>query len=204
MAKVLILTAVTMEARAVRRAGLAATVVGIGAKRLADVTVPRGTTHVVMAGVGGAIDPSLVVGDLVVDGADVPGVRRGSIHTVDRIIATAADKADLFATTGAAAVDMEQATVCRWTSLPVIGVRAISDAATDAIDPIVVRFVTDVGRPRPGVIAATLLRRPGLIPHLRTLNANTRVALHRLASVLPGVVRFIEENQPQMNTDGHR
>ena len=190
MPNVLILTAVEMEARAVRRAGLAATVIGIGATRLAAVAVPAGTTHVVMAGVGGAVDPGLSVGDVVVDG-DVRDVRRGVVHTVDRLVSTAADKAAVFAATGAAVVDMEQAVVRRWTALPVIGVRAVSDSARDAVDPAVLRFVTDVGRPRPAAIAVGLLRRPGLVRHLLRLNADTRVALGRLAAVLPVIVRSL-------------
>ena len=198
MPKVLILTAVTMEAAALRRAGLQATVIGIGASRLSAVAVPAGTTHVVMAGVGGAVDPGLSVGDVVVDG-DVRDVRRGTVHTVDDLLSTAAEKAAVFAETAAAVVDMEQAVVRRWTDLPVIGVRAVSDAARDAVDPAVLRFVTDVGRPRPLVIAAALLRRPGLVRQLVRLNADTRVALGRLAAVLPVIVRQIEErNSPQM------
>jgi adenosylhomocysteine nucleosidase len=219
MAQVLILTAVTMEARAVRRAGLPATVIGIGAGRLARIAVPKGTAHVVMAGVGGAVDPSLAVGDVVTDafvarasrpclggqhGRDAHAtvgraVRHGTIHSVGRVVSTAAEKAAIFVATGAAVVDMEQAIVRQWAErlgLPVIGVRAVSDAATDAVDPAVVRFVTDVGRPRPGVIAMALLRRPGLIPQLWRLNAHTGVALRQLAAVLPAVVRSFECSQP--------
>ena len=191
MPDVWIFTAVTMEARALRRAGLTATVVGIGAKRL---QLPMGTGTVLMVGVGGAIDPSLAVGDVVIDGpAELipPGCRRGTIHTVDRVVSTTAQKAARFAATGAAVVDMEQAVVRRRAEpmgLQVIGIRAVSDAATDAIDPAVVRFVTNVGRPRPGVIAAALLRRPGLIPHLRRLNRDTNLALARLG---PAVRRAV-------------
>ena len=208
MPSFLILTAVTMEARALRRAGLSATVVGIGGSRLSAVVVPPGTTAVLMAGVGGAIDPSLAVGDVVTDGTPVPGVRCGVIHSVDRVVSTVAEKAALFAATGASVVDMEQAIVRAWAErlgLPVIGVRAVSDAATDVIDPDVVRFVTDVGRPRPGVIAAALLRRPGLIPQLVRLNADTRRALGRLAVALPVIVRsFDQAFQPRMNADARR
>ena len=191
MPSYLILTAVTMEARAIRRAGLAATVIGIGATRLSAVVVPPGTTAVFMAGVGGGIDPSLAVGDVVTDGTPVAGVRCGVIHSVDRVVSTVAEKTALFAATGAAVVDMEQATVRAWADrlgLPVVGVRAVSDAATDVIDPAVVRFVTDVGRPRPGVIAGALLRRPRLMPHLMQLNRDTKLALSRLGPAVRAVL----------------
>jgi adenosylhomocysteine nucleosidase len=191
MPKFWIFTAVTMEARALRRAELEATVIGIGAGRLGTVIVPPGTTTIVMAGVGGAVDPSLAVGDVVTDGPPIAGVRCGAIHTVDRVVSTPAEKAAVFAATGAAVVDMEQAVVRRWAEgrgLAVIGVRAVSDAATDAIDPAVVRFVTDTGRPRPGVIVGTLLRRPRLVPQLMRLNANTRLALARLSAMMPAFI----------------
>ena len=187
---VLILTAVTMEAAAVRRAGLTATVIGIGASRLSAAVVPPGTTAVLMAGVGGAIDPSLALGDVVTDGPPVAGVRCGAIHSVGRVVWTVAEKAALFTATGAAVVDMEQAIVRTWADrlgLPVIGVRAVSDAATDVIDPAVLRFVTDVGQPRPGVIAVALLRRPGLIRHLRRLNRDTTLALSRLGPAVRAI-----------------
>ncbi len=189
-ARVLILTALKMEAAALRRAGLAATVIGIGGGRLG--AVPPGTTAVLMVGVGGAIDPALAVGDVVTDAA-VAGVRRGAIHTADRVVATAAQKAELFAATGAAVVDLEQAVVRQWAGgLPVFGVRSVSDAAADAVDPAVVRFVTDVGRPRPAVIAAALLRRPGLIRQLRRLDRDTRRALANLGPAVRAVVDALQ------------
>ncbi len=189
-----IFTAVSMEARALRRAGLDATVIGIGAKRLR--VPPVGV--ILMVGVGGAIDPSLAVGDVVIDGPAewVPaGCRRGAIHTVDRVVSTTAEKAALYASTGAAVVDMEQAVLRRAVEpfgIRVVGIRAISDAATDAIDPAVVRFVTDTGRPRPAVIAATLARRPGLIPQLLRLNRDTAVALSRLGPAVIGTISAIK------------
>ncbi len=150
-----------------------------------------------MAGVGGAVDPSLAVGDVVTDGPSFAGVKCGSIHTVERVVSTVAEKAAIFTATAAAVVDMEQAVVKRWAEprgLSVIGVRAISDDAGDVLDPAVVRFVTDTGRPRPGVIAAALLRRPGLVGHLRRLNRDTALALSRLAPAVRAMIDHLERD----------
>ncbi len=196
------LTAVTMEARTLRVVAPDARAIGIGVQRwdaIKGLEWPAGPGGVVlMVGVGGAIDPSLAVGDVVVDGpADVvpAGCRSGAIHTVAHVVTTVAEKATLFAVTGAVAIDMEQAIVRERVAplgMTVIGIRAISDAADDAIDPAVLRLVTDLGRPRPGVIAGTLLRRPGLVPHLRRLNRDTRLALARLGPAVRAVTEALQ------------
>ena len=97
---------------------------------------------------------------------------------------------------------MEQAVVRRWAGgLPVFGVRAVSDTAADAIDPAVIRFVTDVGTPRPAVIAAALVRRPGLIRHLRRLDRDTRLALSRLGPAVRAVVDALQSPPPPPTVD---
>ena len=185
-----ILTALMPEYRAIHRAvgdpdGVMYHVVGLSATRVPQL--PAGTL-VIVAGLAGALDPALRVGDLVLDNsvANLPAElpwHTGSIHTADHLVATVAEKGALFKQTGALAVDMEQAAVRR--ALPqaaqVIGLRAISDAADLALDPAVLRMIDGVGRPRPLTVLSMLARRPGLIPHLRQLNANSKVALRNLA-----------------------
>ena len=125
---------------------------------------------------GGALDPALRAGDLVLD-TPIPGLPAelpwhvGGIHTVNRLITTPADKAALFRKTGALAVDMEQAVVQRAVpaGVEIIGLRAISDPADMAVDPAVLGFINEFGRPRPLVIGKTLLRRPSLLPQLLAL-----------------------------------
>jgi hypothetical protein len=159
-------------------------VIGIGATRLPPI--PPGS-RVIVAGLGGALDPSLKVGDLVLDTpvanlpADLPWCI-GPIHSAQHPILTADAKASLFRESGALAVDMEQAVVRRAvpSDVEVIGLRAISDPAHMAIDPAVLRFIDDIGRPQPLAIASTLLRRPGLLRHLMELRANSNVALRNL------------------------
>jgi adenosylhomocysteine nucleosidase len=208
----LILTAVTLEAKAiadalgmdcpkprkpskVERDGISITLAltGVSARHLPDEPAAR----VVMAGLAGALDPSLAVGDLVVDDwpASLPvpaGVRRGSIHTDHRIAATPKEKADLFAQTRALAVDMENSAVREWArkqGAEFGAIRAISDRADQTLDPAVLTLIDFWGRPRPLAIAGTLLRHPRLIPHLMRVGRDSKEAARRLGrSVRESVV----------------
>jgi adenosylhomocysteine nucleosidase len=198
--KVIVLTALEFEARALR--GTLAGVEGVEVCRVglragglpADLSAAR---CVVMAGLAGALDPSLRVGDLVLDSpVDVAcdGVaRRGLIHTTQCLVTTAAEKAELFRKTGALAVDMEQAIVrgaLGGGGVPVIGLRAISDPADVAVDPAILRFVDERGSTRTLAVAVAILKRPALIGPLKKLGAASKIASKALAE---GVRWLIEE-----------
>jgi hypothetical protein len=194
--KLVILTALNAEAKVL--AGITgATVHVIGLRGARGVPPVAPGSRVIVAGLGGALDPTLRVGDLVIDTVVADGPwRLGAIHSAEHAVTTPEAKAALFRETGALAVDMEQAAVRRVlpADVQVIGLRAISDPADMAIDPAVLRFIDDVGRPRPLAIAAQLLRRPRLIPHLRELQANSAVALRNLALGVHALVgRFTSE-----------
>ena len=158
-------------------------VVGIGAVSLPDLraTCPQ---WVILAGFGGALDPRLQIGDVVIEGwpgeAPLPlNCRPGRVHTADRIISTPECKAELFRSTGASVVDMETAAVRSWAQqhgLQLIIVRAISDRADQGLDPAVLRLIDPWGRPRPLRIASALLARPSLLPHLVRLGRCSRRA----------------------------
>jgi hypothetical protein len=197
--RTIILTALRAEARAIGEIlGIEVHVIGFGAAHMPET--PSGS-HVIVAGLGGALDPTLTVGDLVLD-TPVPGLPTdlpwhvGGIHTARHLVATPAEKASLFQKTGAKAVDMEQEIVRSAVprDVEVIGVRAISDPAGMAIDPAVLRFIDNIGRPRPLALASTLLRRPGLVPHLLELRANSAVALRNLGL---GVRALLERFPPE-------
>jgi adenosylhomocysteine nucleosidase len=180
MNKPLIFTALQMEARAIAGA-LAKSqrpfdleVIGIRACRLPRDLAQRGASCIIMAGLAGALDPTLKIGDVVLDDA---------IHTSDRLITTAAEKANLFRQTNCRAVDMENAIVraaAAAAGISFIGIRAISDTADQAVDPRVLKLVDEVGRPRPLAIAGLLLRRPTIIGQLRRLHSDSATALESL------------------------
>jgi hypothetical protein len=194
---VIILTAMQLETRAVTRAlsDLPCDVltIGICACRM-PTDLPTDGKVVILAGLAGALDPTLKVGDVVLDDPKgiIPasvGFRRGAIYTANQIIPTPADKAALFQRTGALAVDMETDLVRRL-PVPVVTVRTISDSAAEVLDSRVIGFVDEVGRSRPLKIAATLLRQPALIPYLRRLEKNSKFAAERLGSAVRSILEI--------------
>ena len=171
MTRLLVLTAVDLEARGLaRHLGLAPAArpwaqfsggaleivaVGIGACHLATrAEAAAAPTLVVSAGVCGALAPELAVGALVVpeavlgpDGrrretASVGGPRRhGTLFTTDRVLEDAAAKSRCWLETGALAVDMESAAILDW-------------AAARGVPGLVVRGVSDpAGRGIPADLA---------------------------------------------------
>jgi adenosylhomocysteine nucleosidase len=119
----------------------------------------------------------------------------GIITCQDRVAATAAAKSSLAAGTGALAVDMETgwiAAVCAEAGVPMLSLRAISDAAGQDF-PVPPHFLFDAVRQRPRYLAlpAWLLAHPGRIaPFVRFVRglgpARARLAraLRRLAAGL--------------------
>ena len=140
---------------------------------------------VLLAGLAGGLDPSLAVGDLILDADGEFGLRRGAIHTAAGIVSTPDAKARLFARTGAAAVDMEGLAARRFANnlnLPFLHLRAISDAATDSLDPALLGWVDPFGKPRPFAAAAGLLRDPRRVAGVVRLARASQMALRCLSA----------------------
>ena len=175
--------------------------VGIGAKLMPEPPGDGLVCGLIMAGLAGALDPVLRVGDVVIDDcptAALPAVayRRGKICASPTLLSTPADKQAMFDRTRALAVDMESAAARQlaadW-SVPFVSIRAISDAADESLDPAVLKLVDSFGRPRPLCIAATLVQRPSLIPHLRRLGAASSLAADHLAKAVRGIAQAWSE-----------
>lgn len=146
MTRVLVLTAVDVEARGLARhlglprvrqspwphyaaGALAVVCVGLRASQLANRAPElRGFDLVVSGGACGALAPGLAAGDLVVPEIVVDAAGRqwpasplrhpaaGTLLTVTEVIETAAQKSRLWLATGARAVDMESAHILAWAS----------------------------------------------------------------------------------------
>ena len=111
---------------------------------------------------------------------------RGPLLTATEIVATPADKARLAAATGALAVDMESAWVggvCERHGTPFLAVRAVVDAAEDALPPVLV----DVAAGGRWQRVARLLARPWVLPRLLPL---ARAAASARASLAAFVAAF--------------
>lgn len=168
--------------------------IGIGAVRIGRVQVAGpDIACVILAGLAGALDPQLRVGQVIVDEQSPPqvaqwlGCRSGPIHTAQSLITTAAQKRELYGRTGSLAVDMETQAARRLAEAvgaPFIGVRAISDSAEQSLDARLLCIVDDVGRPRYCRLAWQLLRTPGLAFSLIRVGRDaTRAAAHLARAV---------------------
>jgi adenosylhomocysteine nucleosidase len=132
---------------------------------------------VICTGFAGGLDPRLKVGDLVVatnhsssmlveeSRSLLPaGSICGVLTTRQSAAESAGEKQRIATCTGAAAVDMETeaiADVCAAAAVPLLAVRAISDAAADPL-PVPLERCYDLQRqrPRPLVLVSYLLRNP--------------------------------------------
>jgi adenosylhomocysteine nucleosidase len=169
--------------------------------------------RMIVSGFAGGLDPGAARGDLVMADelvdesgrrlaldlhvdraalAAVPGVRVGRLLTVDRIIASPAEKRALGVKHQALAVDMESfaaAEVCRRGKTPLLAVRIISDGVDDRLPPEVENLVRQRSLPgRLGAVAGALVRRPASAKDMWRLKEQAIEASERLAKFLTGIV----------------
>ena len=212
--RVLVLTAVLPEARALARAFrlgpcdrtklplwrgegwvLACIAVGAGGlprlMREGEVAKPK---VVVMAGLGGALSPGLRVGDVVVDARDraapLPALGDaifGRLHTSSKIIGTPAQKAHLFQQTGCLAVDMETDVARAFAAscgAAFLAMRGISDSAEEELDPKLLTLVDADGKPRVGRAIKMLCLRPWKLAGMLRLVRGSERAMFAVARTL--------------------
>jgi len=166
---------------------------------------------VLSCGLAGALNPQLARGDLVFAADDsFPlspvllelGARPIQFHGVDRIIATAAEKAGLWNATGADAVDMESAAIralCREANLPCATVRVISDAAQDNLPLDFNQYLRSDQGLHYGKLLLGLLASPRAIKPLITLNQHTRAAARKLGASLAAALNAMP---PSLTSSG--
>jgi len=84
-------------------------------------------------------------------------------------------------------VDMETAKARAFAEragVPFLAIRAVSDRADQPLDPATVSWVTPAGGLRAGKVAATLLRRPAMVPELMRLRRRSNLAMRNLAEAI--------------------
>lgn len=152
--------------------------------------------RVVTCGFAGGLNPELKVGDVLFDedyefGMGKTLLSAGAIpakfHCSVRVAVTAAEKAELWRTTGADAVEMESSVIrslCRDRKIPSATVRVISDTANEDLPLDFNALMTSDQRISIPKLMVTLLKSPRSIPKLMNLQRNTRFAARRLADVL--------------------
>jgi nucleoside phosphorylase len=162
---------------------------------------------VLSAGFGGALDPQLAIGDIVLateivdaegtcvpapwppklpDGDWLPPLNRGRVLTIPDVASTPERKAELAQKHQAIVVDMEAAIVaraCARNEIPFGCVRAVSDCAQTSLSPRLARLLQGGRVSLPRVLVECIRSLP-LMGELWRLAGNTRRASHQLGMAL--------------------
>jgi adenosylhomocysteine nucleosidase len=152
--------------------------------------------RVLTCGFAGALNPEFKIGDVLFDedydaGMNQALLSAGAIpakfYCSVRVAVTAAEKADLWRTTGADAVEMESSVIrslCRERGIPSATVRVISDAANEDLPLDFNALMTSEQKISIPKLMGKLATSPRSIPRLMELQRNTRLAAKNLAEVL--------------------
>ena len=150
---------------------------------------------ILSSGLAGALDPNLVVGDVVLDSEPgllamlakaLPDARSGRILGRDVPIASISHKSALHAATEALAVDMETHIAARVAArhhIPFAAVRVISDSAGQALPPAALVGMRPDGGIAIGAVLRALALDPGQLPALLRTARDAGRGLSALARV---------------------
>ncbi len=175
-------------------------VVGMGARNaqagileaLADLDPAR----VITAGFAGGLNPAFQPGDVLFEadegfepptGWEAGGAQPGRFHCADRVAVTPGEKAALFESTGADAVEMESGVIrriCGERGIPSATVRVISDAADESLPLDFNRLMKADMSMDFLKLAGCLLRSPGKVAELIRFRKQIGAAAEKLAAAL--------------------
>lgn len=187
--------------------------IGLGAHLLEERGTPLRQSLerplVVSAGACAGLDPMLRAGDVVVPGGVLGpagelhnvtpdphravrehAVSTGLLVTLDDVVSTPDDKAELFSRTGAVAADMESSFILSWAAAagcPSLVVRGVSDGAHEALPRELPGLLTADGKLHLGRALAFGVTRPSVVPRVIALGRATARALRAVARVLAAV-----------------
>jgi adenosylhomocysteine nucleosidase len=183
---------------------------GIGRANAEKATRAFLATHapqlLLTCGFAGGLVPELKIGDVVFEippegGNDgyaavraklvERGAKPGKIVCVDRIATTAKEKQKLREATGAEAAEMESAAVqaiCRERGIRCVTVRVISDTANDDLPLDFNKFLNEDKSVDMSKLMMAVAKAPWKMGALMQLQQNTKMAAHKLAEVLAGIV----------------
>ena len=174
------------------RAGVRVLITGMGARHAERAA--REAVHelrparVFTCGFAGALDPALVIGDVVCPRETICwGAKPVLFHCASRVAITVAEKQALRAQTGADVVEMESAVitrVCHAAGVECVTLRAISDTADEDLPLDFNALMTAEEKLSPLKLALAVLKAPQKIPALLRLGRNSATAAARLAEVL--------------------
>jgi adenosylhomocysteine nucleosidase len=137
------------------------------------------------------VDPDgrrLAIDVHVPDQASAADERPGRLLTVDRIVRTAAEKAELHQRFGADVVDMETSAVaalCAERGTRFLSVRVISDDAATDLPPEVLSVLGRTGAYRIGAAMGAVWHRPSSLKELWQLREHALAAARRLGEFVP-------------------
>ncbi len=161
---------------------------------------------IISAGFAGALDPALKRNDVVFphevidteglrismervidDSENALRLRTGRLLTVNHIVRTASEKANLRQQFSADLIDMETtapARVCADRGIRFLSIRAISDEATVDLPPEVLTILGPSGSYRIGAAVGAIWKRPSSLKDLLRLREHALEASDRLADVV--------------------
>ena len=156
--------------------------------------------RVITAGFAGGLNPALRTGAVLYedDEADFGpeledlGARKGTFYCHRRVATTAQEKAELWKSSGADAVEMESSvirTICREFGIPSVTVRVISDDARQDLPLDFNALMSSEDRIHLLKLLGAVLRQPSRIPKLIQFQRQTVEAARRLGAVLEELVR---------------